>query len=186
VRVEGSRRILLGHPSHLRLSERRWHGDRLWRGRSLHWLGDRRGHEGECQGRGCQGRGCQGRGCQGLRWYAVVCGGMWYAVVCASKCSGTLVNAVVCGGMWWYVVVYGGMWWYTRALHADDGRDRVVPCSSRVARVAPVSSRVAPVSSRVVKRWTDPCKLMLAPGWHEARRHNVKSQPPSTKRALSY
>ena len=31
------------------------------------------------------------------------------------------------------------MWWYTRALHADDGRDRVVPCSSRVARVAPVS-----------------------------------------------
>ena len=28
MRAEGSRRILLGHPSHLRLSERRWHGDR--------------------------------------------------------------------------------------------------------------------------------------------------------------
>ena len=93
--------------------------------------------------------------CGGIWWYAVVCGGMWYAVVCASKCSGTLVNAVVCGGMWWYVVVYGGMWWYTRALHADDGRDRVVPCSSRVARVAPVSSRVAPVSL--------PCRSRVAP-----------------------
>jgi hypothetical protein len=48
------------------------------------------------------------------------------------------------------------MWWYTRALHADDGRDRVVPCSSRVARVAPVSSRVAP---------------------------EIKSQPPSPQNA---
>ena len=33
--AEGSRRILLGRPSHLRLGEQRWHGDRLWRGRSL-------------------------------------------------------------------------------------------------------------------------------------------------------
>ena len=39
------RRILLGRPSHLRLGERRWHGDRLLRGRTLHWLGDRHGHK---------------------------------------------------------------------------------------------------------------------------------------------
>ena len=41
LRLGERRRILLGRPSHLRLGERRWHGDRLWRGS----LGDRHGHK---------------------------------------------------------------------------------------------------------------------------------------------
>ena len=52
-------------------------------------------------------------------------------------------------------------------------RSRVVPCRRPVC----VSLPCRPVSwlRRTVlnpKRRTDPCKLVMTPGWHEARRHN--------------